>query len=450
MPAKKKIKTKKTTTTNKGVKKSTKKVTTKSPTKKSTTKDLKKEIEKTTTPKKVIKKQTTKTTKDTKKVSKMPKTTKKTTPKKPVVVKAENEKIKETIELPKTKAQVKLEEETRKLELKQELERKLALEENLEKTHELNLKKIKTKKKSHAQNIAREKTNHFVKKIKKLQRKIKIYGIDSVIPKKYIATTVVAILIILICIMSINMVKPEIDNINLENVSKEIDQLKTLSFEISNTSNVIEESKAYKSELKEYYEYDFSTFGLQRSWLDEFKIFYNEKNKQLFFVLKPTNDNIDNVTGAIEKFLKTNKINTTKEEYDGYIFYINSSDDKKVVSKIKQSQIKVFDILQELNKDEIKEKYGIESSLYKEYKVKTAMIVKSDVTEYLLFYPKNHTSAKEIEKLMDEYYEKKEEKWANNEENLNLIKNRYTGNYNGYLVYIVSKDNDLVLQLLKK
>ena len=250
--------------------------------------------------------------------------------------------------------------------------------------------------------------------------------------------------------MSINMVKPEIDNINLENVSEEIDQLKTLSFEISNTSNVIEESKAYKSELKEYYEYDFSTFGLQRSWLDEFKIFYNEKNKQLFFVLKPTNDNNDNVTGAIEKFLKTNKINTTKEEYDGYIFYINSSDDKKVVSKIKQSQIKVFDILQELNKDEIKEKYGIESSLYKEYKVKTAMIVKSDVTEYLLFYPKNHTAAKEIEKLMDEYYEKREEKWANNEENLNLIKNRYTGNYNGYLVYIVSKDNDLVLQLLKK
>ena len=38
----------------------------------------------------------------------------------------------------------------------------------------------------------------------------------------------------------------------------------------------------------------------------------------------------------------------------------------------------------------------------------------------------------------------------NNEENINLIKNRYTGNYNGYLVYIVSKDNDLVLQLLKK
>ena len=78
------------------------------------------------------------------------------------------------------------------------------------------------------------------------------------------------------------------------------------------------------------------------------------------------------------------------------------------------------------------------------------MIVKSDVTEYLLFYPKNHNAAKEIEELMDKYYAEKEEKWSNDEENLKKKKNRYTGSYNGYLVYIVSKDNDLVLQLLKK
>ena len=440
--AKKKTKTKKTTTTNKGVKKSTKKVTTKSPAKKTTKTNIKESVAKTTSPKKATKKVTTKT----------PKTVKKTTSKKAVEVKSATNKILEnTIELPKTKEQVRLEEETRQLNLKKELESKLALEEDLEKTHELKLKKTsKNKKKSHAKNIARNKTNEFIKKLKKLQRKIKIYGFDSVVPKKYLATGIVAILIIAICIMSINMIKPEIDNINLENVSKEIDQLKTLSFEISNTSNVIDESKAYKSTLKEYYEYDFNMFYLQRSWLDEFKIFYNEKNKQLFFVFKPSSDNTNNVTSAIEKFLKNNKISATKEEYDGYIFYINSNDDKKVVSKIKQSQIKVFDILQELNKEEIKDKYGIDSNLYKEYKVKTAMIVKSDVTEYLLFYPKNHNAAKEIEELMDKYYTEKEEKWANSEENYNLIKNRYTGNYNGYLVYIVSKDNDLVLQLLKK
>lgn len=436
MPAvKKKAKTKKTTTKT-GAKKTTKKVTAKSPAKKTTKTSLKKIVEKKTAPKKSVKKAAS-TDKKTKKDLELVKNNKKA--------------LENTIELPKTKEQVRIEEETRQLNLKKELENELALEENLEKTHELSLTKIiKLKKKSHAKNIARNKTNEFIKKIKKLQRKIKIYGIDSVIPRKYLTTGIVAVLIVLICIMSINLIKPEIQSINLENISKEIDQLKTLKFEISNTNKIIDESKAYKSTLKEYYEYDFSDFGLQRSWLDEFKIYYHEKNKQLFMVFKPNLDKTSDVTNAIEKFLKDKKITATKEEYDGYIFYISSNDDKKVISKIKQSQVKVFDILQELNKEEIKEKYGIDSNLYKEYKVKTAMIIKSDVTEYLLFYPKNQVSAKEIEKAMDKYYQEKEEKWAGNEENLNLIKNRYTGNYNGYLVYIVSKDNDLVLQLLRK
>ena len=432
---KKKAKTKKTTTKT-GAKKATKKVTAKSPAKKTTKTSLKKTVEKKTAPKKRVKKAAS-TDKKTKKDLELVKNNKKA--------------LENTIELPKTKEQVRIEEETRQLNLKKELENKLALEENLEKTHELSLTKIiKLKKKSHAKNIARNKTNEFIKKIKKLQRKIKIYGIDSVVPRKYLTTGIVAVLIVFICIMSINLIKPEIQSINLENISKEIDQLKTLKFEISNTNKIIDESKAYKSTLKEYYEYDFNDFGLQRSWLDEFKIYYHEKNKQLFMVFKPNLDKASDVTNAIEKFLKDKKITATKEEYDGYIFYISSNDDKKVISKIKQSQVKVFDILQELNKEEIKEKYGIDSNLYKEYKVKTAMIIKSDVTEYLLFYPKNQVSAKEIEKAMDKYYQEKEEKWAGNEENLNLIKNRYTGNYNGYLVYIVSKDNDLVLQLLRK
>ena len=436
MPAvKKKAKTKKTTTKT-GAKKTTKKVTAKSPAKKTTKTSLKKTVEKKTAPKKRVKKATS-TDKKTKKDLELVKNNKKA--------------LENIIELPKTKEQVRIEEETRQLNLKKELENKLALEENLEKTHELSLTKIiKLKKKSHAKNIARNKANEYIKKIKKLQRKIKIYGIDSVIPRKYLTTGIIAVLIVLICIMSINLIKPEIQSINLENISKEIDQLKTLKFEISNTNKIIDESKAYRSTLKEYYEYDFSDFGLQRSWLDEFKIYYHEKNKQLFMVFKPNLDKTSDVTNAIEKFLKDKKITATKEEYDGYIFYISSNDDKKVISKIKQSQVKVFDILQELNKEEIKEKYGIDSNLYKEYKVKTAMIIKSDVTEYLLFYPKNQISAKEIEKAMDKYYQEKEEKWAGNEENLNLIKNRYTGNYNGYLVYIVSKDNDLVLQLLRK
>lgn len=237
---------------------------------------------------------------------------------------------------------------------------------------------------------------------------------------------------------------------NLDNVSADIDQLRTLKYDISYTSKIIEQSDSYKNKLTEYYEYDFKMFNLKAEYLDDYKIYYNPKNKQLFMVFKPKKNNASLIIEAIEEFLKENKINATKEEYDGFIFYINSSDNKKVISKIKQSQVKVFDILQELNKEEIKNKYGIDPSLYKEYKVKTAMIVKSDVTEYLLFYPKNKASAEAIEQHMNTYYDKKLITWQNNEENYNLINNRYSGIYNGYLVYVISKDNDLVLQLIKK
>ena len=409
---------------------------------KKTTKELKtslkKTVEKKTSPKKTTtKKSNTKKSNTPKKVS----NPKKTTVKVPV-----------SLELPKTKEEVRIEEETKELELKKELEDKIkTIEEN-----EAKKSKSRLKKKSNAKNIARSKSSELHKKLKKLQRKIKIYGLNSVLPKKYLIWGLIVILLLITSLVVGSYIRPEDMSINLDKVSEEIDGLKTLRFDINNTLDIINDSKSYnlnkenKANLQEYYEYDFDLFNLKRSWLDEFRIYYNEKSKQLFMVFKPNSDNANNVTEAIEKFFKTKKINATKEEYDGYIFYVSSNDDKRVISKIKQSQIKVFDILQDLNKDEIKEVYGIDSSLYKDYKVKTAWIVKANVTEYLLFEPKNNKSAKEIEKLMEAYYSKKESTWEKDSDNLNLLQNRYTGEYNGYLVYIVSKDNDLVLQLIKK
>lgn len=409
---------------------------------KKTTKELKTSLEKTVEKKKSPRKTTAKK-KTTKKAS---------TPKKATTPKKTTVKVPDSLELPKTKEQVRIEEETKELELKKELENKIkTIEEN-----EAKKSKTKPKKKSNAKNIARSKSSAFHKKLKKLQRKIKIYGLNSILPKKYLFTGLIVILLLITGLVVVSHIRPKDMSINLDKVSAEIDGLKTLRFDINNTLDIINDSKSYnlnkenKANLQEYYEYDFNLFNLKRSWLDEFRIYYNEKSKQLFMVFKPLDDNTSNVTESIEKFFKTKKIKATKEEYDGYIFYVSSNDDTRVISKIKQSQIKVFDILQDLNKDEIKEVYGIDSTLYKDYKVKTAWIVKANVTEYLLFKPKNNTAAKEIEKLMDEYYSKKESTWEKDQDNLNLLQNRYTGVYNGYLVYIVSKDNDLVLQLIKK
>jgi len=306
------------------------------------------------------------------------------------------------------------------------------------------------KKKSNAKGIANLKRNDFLKKVKRLQRKIKIYGIGSVIPKKEVLVSILLLICIFTVGYGISRFRPPRQTINLESVSSDIDSLKTLKYDISSTSSIIKEADVYTSTLKEYYEYDFKEFNILDSYVEDFKIYYNAKSKESFMVFKATSGNETNLTNGVEKFYKEAKITYSKEEYDGYIFYISSSDNKKIISKIKQCQVRVFDVLQELNKEEIKNKYGISSDLYSEYKVKTSMIVKQDVTEYLIFYPKNDAASKKIEELMNTYYSNLEDTWKDNEDNYNLIENRYTGNYNGYLIYIISKDNDLVLQLVKR
>lgn len=394
-----------------------------------------------TTPKKSVK-----TTKSAPK--KTVKVASKTAEKKKVVAKENNIPTLLPVELPKTKKEKAQEQENKVLEATKDIHE----------TNEQQPKKAKTRKKSHAQKIAKNKTSEFTKKLKKLQRQIKIYGINSVISKKHLITSIILIVLSIFAIVAIINLRPMETKINLDNISQEIDQVKTLKYDISNTLDIIKDSGAYKSydaktkklSLNEYYEYDFKNFNLTRGIATEYKIYYNEKNKELFMVFKPDTDCADKIKSGITTFLKSKKITATEEEYDGYIFYVSSTDDKKVISKIKQSQVKAFNILQELNKDEIKEKYGIQTNLYTDYKVKTAMIVKSAVTEYLILKPKNNEAAKEIEAKMNEYYEQKEKTWESDSENLWLIKNRYTGVYNGYLVYIVSRDNDLVMQLLKK
>lgn len=308
----------------------------------------------------------------------------------------------------------------------------------------------KNRQKSNAKSIARTKNSQLLTRIKKLQRKIKIYGIESVISKKAIAIMGSALLIFLILIIGIKSINHDSYSLDLTSISKDIDQLKTVSFDINESNNIINESKSYTN-LKEYYEYDFQEFNLNSAWLEEQILKYNKDNKQLYFAFKPKENCEDEIKDAINTFLQSNSINAEYLEYDGYQFFINSSNNKLVISKIKQTQVRVFDILQDLRKADIKTEFGIDSKLYKEATAKTSMLI-SNTTCYIIIKPNSKSSAKKIDNLMTNYFNSLETKWQEkgNIENYNLVKNRKAINYNGYLIYVVSRDNDLVLQLIKK
>ena len=309
------------------------------------------------------------------------------------------------------------------------------------------------KNKSNAKKIAKNKNNNFKKNFYKYIRKIRMYGLNSVIPKKYIITGITSLVVIIVLIASIVMLTTKKNTINLSLIPDKIDQIKTVSFNIDDSNDIVTSSKAY-SGLKDYYEYDFDkVFNLDKSLVMEYVIKYNKSNGEIFIVLKPTENNHDTLKTTIDNFLSTNKIsNYLYKEYQGYLIYIksnNSDNDALILSKIMQSNIRVFSILQELKKDDIEKTLGIKDSYYDEALVKTAML-RSDTCSYIIIKPKNNNAKVKIENAMNEYYAGLEAKWqGKNENNYELVTNRYFEEYQGYLIYVVSNDNQLVMDLIK-
>ena len=303
--------------------------------------------------------------------------------------------------------------------------------------------------KSNAKKIEKRKKNSLLKALDKARRKIKIHGINSVIPIKYILIllAVAAVAIITPMIVDLFTGKAKLD---LTAIPEKIDQLTTVSFDIDDVPNIINSSESYSS-LKDYYEYDFrDVIGLNPTYVTNYVIKVNKAKKQAFIAVKPVEKYYDEVKATLDKFLKENDIkNYEFLEYQGYQIYIKSANDAKVVSKIKQSQQRVFNIMKDLKKEDIEKELKISDADYDEALVKTPMVIKSDTCGYVIIKPKNQSSKEKIKNLMDDYYKGLEAKWQNNEENRKLVQNRYFEEYKGYLIYIVSHDNSLAIQLLK-
>ena len=427
--------------------------------KKKTTKKSNSTINKTTVSKKTTSTVKKKTSAPKKTTTNKKTITKKTTPKKTEIklVTEEPIKVEKNVKLPKLKLE------------KKEVSKNNNKPERVMKTEDYTVIKKepirykgKEKKevvfgkkrivKSNAKKVENRKKNNFLKTINRLRRKIKIYGFNSVIPIKYLILGI-GIFALLITIPIILQKFDGKARLDLSSIPDKIDQLTTVKFDIDDVPNIISSSNAFSS-LKDYYEYDFKeTIGLNPTYITSYVIKVNKSKKQAFIAVKPVDKYYDEVKSTLDSFLKDNEIKKYQFlEYQGYQIYIKSSSDSNdavVVSKIKQSQQRVFNIMKDLKKEDIEKELKIYDSDYDEALVKIPMVVKSDTCGYIIIKPKNQNSKEKIKNLMEDYYKGLEAKWQNNEENRKLVQNRHFEEYKGYLIYLVSHDNYLALQLLK-
>ena len=369
------------------------------------------------------------------------------------VKKEESKKVSTNIELPKLKDEEKVD----KVVFQEKYNNEDKKEDNQEIKND-SVKKTTKKKKSNAKKIASKKKSSLKKRFDKLLRKIKIYGIQSVLPIKLIIGISITVILFISIITLLGVILHKDRAIDLQLIPSKIDQLKTVSFDITESSDIIkkvvEENKAYESakSLKEYYEYDFdSVFHLNKKYVDEYVIRYNDNNKELFIAIKATDGNQDKIEETMNNFMKEKGIKDYEYlNYQGYQIYINSKNNAIVRSKVMQSQIRVFNILQELRKDDIEDMFGIKDSDFNEALFKTPMLKNNDTCEYIIIKPKNKETKEKIKEQMNKHFNDLEEKWKDsNNENYNLVKNRLENEYKGYLIYIVSHNNELVYELIK-
>ena len=119
-----------------------------------------------------------------------------------------------------------------------EPKKKVITVEDLKVSKEISLPKlkqdVKKSSKSNAKKIAtrKKKSNNFTKEFNKLIRKIRIYGIQSVIPLKNIIVIMIVAFALLLGSFILNMFINKVSYIDLDLVPSKIDQLQTLSFNL--------------------------------------------------------------------------------------------------------------------------------------------------------------------------------------------------------------------------
>ncbi len=247
--------------------------------------------------------------------------------------------------------------------------------------------------------------------------------------------------IIVICTLMLTGCQEEV-NLDLEAITVELDNLKTGELDIQSIDIF---SMGVYGELSYIYDFDFSLkLGLDSSLVSEYNVQYNEDTKELLAIFKPISDK-EAIKTAINNLELENLL---VEEYQGYLIFIASSDNTKVLESVKNSEALVFNAMMNVDSEQMETLLGLTSEDVEEFTMKVPTFVVSSST-YIIVKPAEGKEDLVKEKL-DLYMTNLETQWSTYlPEQYELVKNRKEEQLGEYLIYIVSYNNDLVFDAIK-
>lgn len=119
------------------------------------------------------------------------------------------------------------------------------------------------------------------------------------------------------------------------------------------------------------------------------------------------------------------------------------------VSGLKDGDGNLFVDNEKLSMEKLQDKYGMDTSIFDEILVSTPSKVGS-ASMYAIFLPsKDHES--ECKEEIDKFFDKYSQAWTMGyfPEEEKLVKDKSEDKYGNYYIYVISRDNDMVINKIK-
>lgn len=240
-------------------------------------------------------------------------------------------------------------------------------------------------------------------------------------------------------------------NLDLNKIETALDELKADSFDRLTAADLL---STKFTDLIDLYDFDFDKkLGLNNENVDtsDYSVALNEQTKEMYIIVKPLEGKKETVKNELDKYVETKKITekTTFKEIDNYLIYITSENSEDLMKEIEDCKAPIFSSLMKIEDDLLENTYGIKKDMVEEYLIKVPTILVSSNT-YVIVKPTTGNK-EEVKEKLDTYMKNLETQWETYlPDQYELVKNRLVEEYGDYLIYIVSKDNNKVLETIKE
>lgn len=251
-------------------------------------------------------------------------------------------------------------------------------------------------------------------------------------------------------------VQEEQISINLENINNKLNSLPSETFNLQAVGELIDQT-SYFENLSYLYYYNFdAVLGLDNANIKNASIRMSISDSKMYMIIEPL-QNEDVIKEQLSQYFQSIEAeselvkNRLETEYQGYLIYIVSNNNEEVLEVIKSARVPMFEEYMNLSNEMIADILGISETQYSEILVKMVLLEDSNI--FIMVKP-NEGEKDNIKNAIDTYLSDYENALVSfgeeSTEQYEMLKNRTYEEYEGYLIWVVSPDNNKVLQAVKE